>query len=274
MNIKYDFGGQVAIITGAAKGLGRQIALQFGSAGAKVTVADIDEKGGLKVVEEIKSMGTDAIFVKTNVANEDEVNAMVETANKTFGHVDILVNNAGISSKNFGLPMTKFKDEDWDLTYDINVKGVYYGCKAVYNLFTQQQHGKIVNIASLAGKNASPMLMPYSAQKASVISITESMCEELGAYNINTNAVCPGFIYTPIWEKGSVVIKEQFSEILGFPEEMTPKQVFEAIVASTTPMKRPQNEEDIANTVLFLCTEEARNINGQSINVSGGATYR
>lgn len=274
MNIKYDFSDKVAIVTGASKGLGKEIALSFGEAGAKVIVADIDEIEGIEVANEIKKLGSDAFFIKTNVASEAEVRVMVNKTLNAFGGIDILINNAGVNNRNFGLPMTNLTDEDWEFTYDINVKGVFYCCKSVYNLFAQQNHGKIVNIASLAGKKASPMLMPYSAQKASVISITESMCEELGALNINVNAVCPGYVYTPIWEKGSKGIKEQFSKMLGFPDEMTPRQVFDAIVESTTPMKRAQTEKDMANTVLFLCSEEAKNINGQSINVSGGATYR
>lgn len=274
MNIKYEFSDNVALVTGAGKGLGKEIALSFGQAGAKVVVADIDESAGIQVVNDIKECGSEAVFIKTNVANENEVKNMVDQTIKEFGGIDILVNNAGVNNKNFGLPMTNLSDEDWEFTYGINVKGVFYSCKAVYNLFALQKHGKIVNISSLAGKKASPMLMPYSAQKSSVISITEALCEELAPLNINVNAVCPGYIYTPIWEKGAVKIKEQFSELLGFPKEMTPKQVFDAIVNSTTPMKRPQTEKDIANTVLFLCSEEAKNINGQSINVSGGATYR
>lgn len=274
VNINYDYRGKVAIVTGAAKGLGREIALSFGKAGAKVAITDIDECAGTQVAEEIKELGSDALFIKTDVTKEAEVKAMVDTTFKAFGGIDILVNNAGVNNKNLGVPMTDLTDDDWDFTYDVNVKGVFYGCKAVYSLFSEQKYGKIVNLSSLAGKVASPALMPYSAQKASVISMTESLCEELAPLNVNVNAVCPGYIYTPIWQSAAPMVKEKMSGVLGLPKEMTPKEVFEAIVRATTPMKRPQTEKDIANTVLFLCSEEARNINGQAINVSGGATYR
>jgi NAD(P)-dependent dehydrogenase (short-subunit alcohol dehydrogenase family) len=268
MDFQQDFKGKVVIITGAGGGLGREMALKFAEAGAKVTVADVDVKNALKVVEDIKALGSEAIFAETDVSREESCVAMVEATIKAFGGVDILVNNAGKGGPHVGYPLTRIEEEDWDISFKVNVRGTFFCVKSVYNIFMQQKHGKIVNLSSIAGKAGDPALPHYSSAKAAIINMSQAFAKEMGPNNINVNVVCPGLIYTPIWESLGSKLAESLPS--AYPN-MTARQVFEASVEKKIIMKREQTAEDIAYAVMFLASDAAKNITGQALNVDGGA---
>jgi NAD(P)-dependent dehydrogenase (short-subunit alcohol dehydrogenase family) len=196
---------------------------------------------------------------------------MIKTTLDTYGKLDILVNNAGKGGPHLGYPFTRTEKIDWDTSYEVNVRGTFYACKAVYNLFIKQGHGKIINMASISGKTGSSVIPHYSAAKAAVINLTQALAREMAPYNINVNAVCPGLIYTDIWAGLGTMIGENFP---GLYPNMTSREVFLANIEKNVPMKREQTVDDIANAVMFLCSEAARNITAQALNVCGGAEIK
>lgn len=271
MRFDDDFKGKVVFVTGGVGGIGKGICSGFAREGAKIAVADIDEEKAVAVVEAVKELGAESIFVKVDVTSEESVLSGIDITIKTFGGLDILVNGAGTAAVNEGPPSTVPLESDWDICYNVNVKGTLFTCKAVYELFKNQQHGKIVNIASMAGKTGSPALPHYSATKAAVINYTQTLARELAPYNINVNAVCPGLVWTPLWERGARILTKLFVKV---KPDITPEEVFASEVNKLIPMKRPQTAQDVANAVLFLASEAACNITAQAINVDGGGELR
>jgi NAD(P)-dependent dehydrogenase (short-subunit alcohol dehydrogenase family) len=191
---------------------------------------------------------------------------MVQQAMQTLQKVDILVNNAGMMGGRLGLPFTNNKPEDWDVLFTVNVKSQFLVCKALAPHFMERESGKIINIASISGQIGSQTSPPYSVSKAGVISFTQVLARDLAPYNVNVNAICPGLLWTPLWQELAAVLTRTNPAYQG----MTPRQVFEDRVQAITPLKREQTPEDIANLALFLASEESRNITGQAINVDGG----
>ena len=171
MNIKFDYRGKNVIVTGSAKGIGKEIAMAYAKAGAQVIVADISEKDGTDTVKEICAMGGTADFVRTDVTEEQSVIALVDAALRLYGRVDIMVNNAGVVGNIKGDPLTALDSSDWDRSYQINLRGVFYCCKAIYPTFAGQGYGNILNTASVAGKTGAPEIAEYSAMKLPMSSI-------------------------------------------------------------------------------------------------------
>lgn len=270
-DFREDFEGKTVIVTGAASGLGKATALGFGNAGAKVVVADKKVEEGKEVCSELKGMGTESIFVETDVTSEDSVKNMIDTTLKTFDVLDILINNAGTGGPHLGQPFTRTEAVDWDTSYKVNVRGTFYCCKAVYDLFIKQGHGKIVNMASIAGKTGAAAIPHYSASKAAVINLTQTLARELAPYGINVNCVCPGLIYTSIWKGLGYLMGKNYPKVFA---DMSPREVFLATIDKMVPMKREQTEEDIANAAMFLCSDAAKNITAQALNVCGGAEIK
>jgi NAD(P)-dependent dehydrogenase (short-subunit alcohol dehydrogenase family) len=183
---------------------------------------------------------------------------------ENFGQIDILVNNAGVG--NAGL-IINHSEEDWEKTMRVNLKGTFLCSRAVAKEMIPRKRGRIVNISSISGKSGEELIGAYCASKFGVIGLTQVLAKELGRYAITVNAVCPGYIWTPMWESLGQWFKENFPALT----QLSPREVFEKRVKSVTPLRRPQEPEDIANLVAFLASEEARNITGQAINVDGGA---
>ena len=238
--------GKVAIVTGASRGIGRAVAINLAQSGADVVVNYSGSEGAAQeTVEAVQALGRKAIKIKANVANADEVVAMVEEAHKEFGHIDILVNNAGITRD--GLLM-RMKDEDFDAVIDINLKGVYLVTKAVSKIMMKQRSGHIINMTSVVGVmgNAGH----YAASKAGVIGFTKSCAKELASRGITVNAIAPGFINTDM-------------------TDVLPEKVKEAMVAEI-PLGRMANAEEVATVATFLASDFANYITGQVINVDGG----
>lgn len=271
-NVKFDYTGKTVLVTGCAAGIGRAIAVEFGKSGANVVAADINESGAKETVSIINETNPNAAFVYLDVTDEESIKNAVDFAVKTYGAVDILVNNAGVSGSLNGMPMTGFTGNDWDRVYSTNLKSVFLSSKYVYDHMVARKSGKIINIASTGGKPPAgvpddPLWMEYASIKAAVIQLTRYQAIELGPHNINVNAICPGVVYTNIWEKAAAKIIERMPELY---EGMTPDKMMQDI-ADSIPMRRLQDPEDMAYMALFLASDAAANITGQAINVCGGA---
>lgn len=258
--------GKVAIITGAGSGIGQGIAHAFAREGAKVVANDVHGDNVKTLVEEIKAQGKEALAIKADVTQNDQIEDIVRKTLDTFGRIDVLVNNAGVIGEHTGPPLSNITEEDWDITYKVNLKALFLTCKAVMPHMVEQKSGKIINISSIAGKTGQPVHPHYSASKAGAISFTQSLARELAPHRINVNAICPGLIWTPLFEELVTHIAENNPERKG----MEPRAVFEDIVERSVPMKTEQTPEDIAMTAVFLASNESNQITGQAINVDGG----
>ena len=260
----YNLDGQIAIVTGAASGIGRAIAARLSAEGAQVAAADLDADSARSLIREIKDRGSRGLALRADVSVEADVQRMVEETLQAFGKIDILVNNAGIGTTGLIIDHTV---EDWEKSMSVNLKGTFLCSRAAAKEMIPRKRGRIVNISSISGKEGEEFIGGYCSSKFGVIGLTQVMAKELGRHQITVNAVCPGYIWTPMWEKMAVWFKESFPALAG----KTPREIFDARVKSVTPLRRPQTGEDIAALVAFLVSEEAKNINGQSINVDGGA---
>ena len=237
----------MAIITGAARGIGKEAALLFAWEGARVAVADFDKPAGRQTVEEINHGGGEAVYVPVNVVDGSSVKQMVDQVLEKFGTVDILVNNAGVTRDGF---LVKMSEENFDLVLDVNLKGVFNCTRMVAPVMIAKGRGKIINTSSVVGIYGNVGQTNYSATKAGVIGMTKTWSRELGTKGINVNAVAPGFIET---EMTSTV----------------PDKILQA-VKQKTPLGRLGQPRDVANAYLFLASTEADFINGVVLSVDGG----
>ncbi|MDH5163513.1 3-oxoacyl-ACP reductase FabG [Heyndrickxia oleronia] len=238
---------KVAIITGAANGIGFAAAKRFAEEGAKVVIADFNEAEGVMRQTELNEEGYDVIFVQVDVSNKDSVGMMVEQVVSTFGTVDILINNAGITRDAM---LTKMKQEDFQQVLDVNLTGVFNCTQAVAPFMIDQGKGKIVSTSSVSGVYGNVGQTNYAAAKAAIIGMTKTWAKELGRKGINVNAVAPGFTETNM-------------------VATVPEKVVEAMKASI-PMHRLGKPEDIANAYLFLASNESDYVNGIVLHVDGG----
>ena len=240
--------GKVALVTGASRGIGQAAAIELAKAGADIIVNFIgNEAVAQETVEAIEALGRKAIKIKANVGDADDVQAMVDEAHATFGHIDILVNNAGITRD--GL-LIRMKDSDWDEVLNINLKGVYLVTKAVAKLMVKQRAGRIITMTSVSGVTGNVGQANYAAAKAGVIGFTKTCAKELAARGITVNAIAPGFIETAM-------------------TDVLPEKIKEGI-AATVPLGRMGQPEEIAGVVTFLASDFASYITGQVLNVDGG----
>ena len=254
--------GEAAIVTGAGRGIGRAIALVLAQEGAAVAAADIDLNGAGETARMVQAAGGKAVALVVDVRRVESVHACVGHAIKVLGKVSILVNNAGVVGHHIGEEATL---EDWDWCYEVNLKGVWTMCRAAIPHFREQGRGKIVNISSIAGRHGYAALPHYGASKAGVINLTQSLARELGKYNINVNAVCPGVLWTEMWQKLEAMFSKAESQ-----EAIEQRKMFERFIRNNCPLGREQSPEDVGKAVAFLVSEEARNITGQALNVDGG----
>jgi len=270
--------GKVAIVTAAGRGIGRAIALCLAKEGANVVVNSFREETTSSVVDEIKSSGGRTLGMAGDITKIAMINKVIQTTIDTFGKIDIVVNNVGggrTSKETYSDPLEQVAAE-WDGMYEQNIKATVLMCRAVAPHFIKQKSGKIVNISSVAGRNTytshtSPV--SYGSMKAGLLRFNQSLAEELGPHNINVNCVCPGYVYTDAWQRGAKQMVETKPEYKG----LSPREWFIGLnegkyleLAPATPLRREQNTEDIAQAVLFLVSEEGKNITGQALNVDGG----
>ena len=263
--------GKVAIVTGAAAGMGRAHALALAREGADMAVIDICREqplspvaGGTvgaldKLVEEIRALGRRAIAIKCDVSKADEVEKMVKTVIDELGKIDILVNNAGVVSI---IPFVYMTEEQWDFVMDVNLKGTFLCCKYVIPHMIAQEAGKIVNIGSVNGREGMPGNVHYCCAKAGVHMLTDALSKEVAAHNINVNCVAPGTVWgTPMVD---------WVMRLMAPEGTDPWEAYLSFCQRMYTFGREQTPEDVANAMLFLVSEESRNITGYTIYVDGG----
>ncbi len=240
--------GKVAIVTGASRGIGREIALTFASYGANIVVNYYgSEKKAREVADEIEAMGREVLLCQGDVADMDAAKAMVKETVKKFGRIDILVNNAGITKDNLLMAM---KEEEFDQVIRTNLKGSFVCMKQVIRTMIKQKYGKIINLSSVSGRMGNAGQINYSAAKAGIIGMTKSLAREVGSRGITVNAIAPGFIDTDM----TAVLKEDVKEA----------------IMSEIPLKRMGQPRDIAQAAAFLASDNASYITGQVISVDGG----
>ena len=242
--------GKVAVITGGASGIGLATVMKFAAEGAKVVIADFNVHSGTAALEAATQKGYDVSFLKTDVANEQDIEAMCEHAQASYGRLDILFNNAGVGGA-IG-PLTETTVEDWDYTFDVLAKGTFLGIKHGARVMRRQgEGGSIINTASIAGLSGDGGPLVYSAAKAAVINLSKSSAVELAPDLIRVNAICPGFIATPLNDGGNPEATQQaFSKCQPWPDY--------------------GRGEHIAGAALFLASDDAEFVTGESIVVDGG----
>lgn len=240
--------GKVALVTGASRGIGRDIAIELAKAGANVAVNYAgSEARANEVVQEIQSLGREAFAVQCDVASAESVAEMVKQTIDRWGSLDILVNNAGITRDNL---IMRMKEDEWDDVINTNLKGVFLCTKAVTRQMMKQKSGRIINISSVVGESGNAGQANYVAAKAGVIGLTKTTAKELAPRGITVNAVAPGFITTDMTDKLTDEIKEGMLKMI--------------------PLAKFGEPKDIANAVTFLASEDSRYITGQTIHVNGG----
>jgi len=246
---------KVTIVTGGASGIGKAIAEGFASEGTKVAIADLNLEAATATAEKI---GPTAIAVKVDVGNMESAKAMAKQVEADLGPVDILVNNAGVS---YISPFHECSEELWDKTIRINLKGAFNCCRAVINDMLARKTGVILNMSSQSGKAGNSQYTAYCASKFAIIGLSQSLAVEYAGSGIRVNALCPGVVFTPLWDK---MVVDYAKKRNMKPEDVKP--YFE----SKIPMGRLCSEEDVTKAAIFLASEEASYITGQSINLSGG----
>ena len=256
--------GRIALISGSGRGIGRAMALRYAREGATVVVTDLDEVGARAVVEEIRSLGATADAFQVDVGDPDQSAAMIGRTVDRFGRLDILVNNAGVIRVR---PLLELTPQDWDFVNDVNARGLFFALQAGARQMLQQApmgegrpRGKIINVASIAGRSGRPMFAAYAASKAAAISITQSAAAAL-APDLTVNAICPGVVETEMWR----LIDREWTQSDQRPAGSAWQDRIRGI-----PMGRPQTPEDLVGMALFLASADSDYITGQSYHVDGG----
>jgi 3-oxoacyl-[acyl-carrier protein] reductase len=240
--------GKVALVTGASRGIGREVALELARQGANVAVNySGSEAKANEVVDLIKELGRDAFAVQCDVSNSEAVTSMVKETIDRFGSLDILVNNAGITRDNL---LMRMKEEEWDDVININLKGVFLVTKAVTRQMMKQRYGRIINVASIVGVSGNPGQANYVAAKAGVIGLTKTSAKELATRNITVNAIAPGFITTDMTDKLTEDVKSEMLRVI--------------------PLARFGEPKDIAKVASFLASDDSGYMTGQTLHVDGG----
>lgn len=242
-----DFNGQVAVITGGARGIGKAIAEGLAKKGITLVIADISLEQAMETSAEIGKLGVKTIAVKLDVSKSDEVTKTFEDVSKEFGRIDILINNAGITRDGLVLRM---KEDDWDAVININLKSVFLCSKEAVKIMAKQRYGRIVNIASVVAFMGNPGQANYSASKAGIVGLTKTIAKEYASRGITANVVAPGFITTAMTDALPENVKEEMKRAI--------------------PLGRFGTVEDVANAVVFLASPDSGYITGQVVHVNGG----
>lgn len=248
------FKDKAAVITGAGSGIGRACALAFAAEGAQVVVADIAVADGEETVRLIRTAGGEAMFIPCNVTKSADVQELMAATVRSYGRLDYACNNAGIG----GPPMTssEYREEDWRAVIDVNLTGAWLCMKYELEIMQKQGNGIIINMASILGKVGFATAPAYVAAKHGLIGLTQTAALEYATQNIRVNAVCPGFIYTPLLEKAGMQTGSEMH----------------TLISNLHPMKRMGTAEEVAGAVIWLCADAASFVTGHALMVDGGYT--
>jgi NAD(P)-dependent dehydrogenase (short-subunit alcohol dehydrogenase family) len=250
---------QVALVTGAGKGIGEAAALALSAAGATVIVTDIDRELAEKVAQSLAVLQRRSLAIAADAGDVGDIQRMVDRTIEAFGKIDILVNNAGVTRRADIMDIT---EADWDRIHRVNAKGVFFCLQAVARTMIPRRSGRIINVASIAGKGyTGASNAAYAASKGAVISLTKTAAQQLGKHNINVNAICPGVTRTALSDANLAVRAQQ---------EGLSLEAMEKRRAEVIPLQRVNDPSDIAAMAVFLASPGARNITGQAYNVDGG----
>jgi meso-butanediol dehydrogenase/(S,S)-butanediol dehydrogenase/diacetyl reductase len=269
--------GKVALVTGAARGIGRAIALALAGAGCDVAVTDLEARGSTgapvdgvtpyalasgaelaSAAAAVEALGRRSIAIAADVTSADQVAHMMRAVEQGLDGLDVLVANAGVIA---AAPVAAMEEAQWERIFAVNVKGVFLCARAAIPLLARRGGGRIINIASVAGKTGRGGLAAYCASKAAVISLTQSLAEELGPLGVTVNAICPGYVQTAMWQH---VLNPVLATMLGVPEG----EAFAQFVQRGTYLGREQTPEDIGQAAVYLCS--ADNVTGITLTVAGG----
>jgi meso-butanediol dehydrogenase/(S,S)-butanediol dehydrogenase/diacetyl reductase len=256
--------GTVAIVTGAARGIGRGIATCLAREGVHVVIADLGQNQDIaqemeETARQVRAHGVEAVTVNVDVRDWEQVQGMVKAAIDRFGRVDILVNNAGVISM---ATVATMEESEWDRVLGVNLKGTFLCTKAVAPHMMERRSGRIVNLSSWTGKRGCVFVSHYSASKFGVIGFTQSVAQELGPFNVTVNAICPG-------EVDTAMFRDVLAPGIGALTGRTAEEAWQEWIRTRVPLGRPQTPEDIGEAVVFLC--RAENITGEALNVTGGS---
>ena len=251
--------GKTAVVTGGARGIGRGIVLELAKAGADVLIADLLEDAMQATAAEVARLDRRVALRKIDVTDAQQVQALVDQAVRDFGQLDILVNCAGVISIK---PVAELSERDWDFVMDVNAKGTFLGCQAALKHMLPRGSGRIINVASIAGKEGFPNLAHYSASKFAVVGFTNALAKEVARNGITVNAICPGIVKTYMWDRLADEWKTEGESV----EDSWARHQLTLI-----PQGRAQTAEDMGRLALFFATMD--NVTGQSVNVDGGLTF-
>ncbi len=252
-----ELDGHVAIVTGGGRGIGRSIATYLGEAGCRLALCSRGSSA-IRAAEELAEQGVEAFGRTADISRPEESRALVAEVLARYGRLHILVNNAAI---NHSGTVASMSQEHFDEIFATNVRGLFFAVQAVLDEMAGRHSGRIVNVASFVARSPTPLYTAYAASKAAVLSLTRGMALELAEHDINVNAVCPGNVWSDIWETSTA----ELSAITG----KSARDFFTETIARQ-PLPRPQTGEDIGAAVVYLCSESSRNITGEAIYISGG----
>lgn len=250
--------GKVIVITGAGSGMGAAMAKDFAARGAGIAILDLDEARGMAVAESIQSANGKAVYKKTDVTDKQAVQKAADEVEQELGNITSWINSAGVSKM---VPFLKSSEELWDLTINVNLKATFLCCQVAIEKMLKHKGGTILNMSSLSGKKASAWQTIYCASKFGVQGLTQSIAKEFADKNIRVNSICPGIVYTEMWEK----LKYEYAQKKNIdPEEVMP------YFKKNIPMHRLVDLQDVINAAVFLLTDNSGYLTGQSINLTGG----
>lgn len=259
MSVPATLAGQIAIVTGAAQGLGLGIARELASRGASVVIADLQQEKAAAAAAALAKEGLSALAAEVDISDSVSVDACFARTLSAHGRIDIVVNNAGVGQH--VAPVVALPDQEWERVIAVTLTGTFYCCRAAARIMERQNAGTIVNIASINGQNPAALVAAYNVAKAGVISLTRTLALELAAYGVRVNAVCPGPVYT---EFNRTVMAERCQTLA-----LTEQQMIER-VRSAIPLGRWGEAHDIAGVVAFLCGPDAAWMTGEVVRISGG----